>query len=90
MFDELNEQYRYCIYCEADCWLEPENQQHITDCPFNTGLWPIEDFMLRTEACCMYCPYIFEPGDVYMMVNDNEVVCVGCATAIKVLGAQYE
>lgn len=91
MFDELDEQYRYCVYCKADCWLEPENQIHGKECPINTGLFPIDKMMLVTNACCMYCPYIFSEGDLYMLVNEtNDVVCIGCATAINILGAKYE
>lgn len=104
MFDPLDEQYRYCIYCKADCWPDPAYQQHDKTCPFETGLYPVDDDTIAHEGCCSQCSVPFVPGDFEMNVDMKtgkvvkrfepdkwyEIVCVGCATALDVLGADYE
>lgn len=102
MFDPLDERYRWCIHCSADCWPEPEYQKHDEYCPFVTGLWPVMEEDLKLGMCCGQCMKAFQSGDVYMHINMetalpqsrpaemNEIVCVGCATAISILGAKYE
>lgn len=104
MFDPLDEQYRWCIYCKADCWPEPEHQKHDSNCPMETGLYPVDDDTIEHEGCCGQCAIPFEPGDFEMNVDmetgkivsqfennkSYEVICVSCATAISVLGVKYE
>ncbi|HYQ69063.1 hypothetical protein [Actinophytocola sp.] len=87
-FDPTDERYRWCFYCKADCWPEPENQRHTEDCPSVTGLWPIDQADVDNGARCgRGCGHVFEVGEVYM---DTEVIehgrdkittvtCVGCA-----------
>lgn len=91
-FDPLDEKYRWCIWCQADCWPEPENRQHKADCPSVTGIYPVDQDMLDREARCGYgedgCGYVFKPGDFYMdtEVSTNgpdkycTVACIGCAS----------
>jgi hypothetical protein len=104
MFDALDEKYRWCIYCKADCWLELENQRHDKTCPFETGLFPVDSDTIERGGCCGQCSTPFELDDFEMNVDmktgeivskfepyrSYEIVCVGCATAIKVLGVKYE
>jgi hypothetical protein len=104
MFDPLDEQYRYCMYCKADCWPEPENQKHDLSCPMETGLYPVDDDTIYHEGCCGQCGITFQPGDFEMNIDmetgkvvarfENnkcyEVVCVSCGTAINILGVKYE
>lgn len=101
MFDPLDEKYRWCIYCEADCWPEPENRKHAQDCPSTTNLWPVTQDDINMQMCCSQCPYEFNLGDFTMCVDFHtgeltttaivsSVVCIGCGAAINILGEQYE
>jgi hypothetical protein len=90
-FDPLDEKYRWCIYCQADCWPEPENQQHAADCPRTTGLFPVTQDMVDNRVECCYgdngCGHVFQLGEFYMdtEVETNgpdtvvTVACIGCA-----------
>lgn len=83
-FDPADEDHRWCIYCLADCWLEPENQQHQNDCPQTTGLYPVTtvDLDMPGGFGCCDCPDPFGVGDHYV-VQDETVLCLGCgATAL--------
>jgi hypothetical protein len=99
-YNPLDEKWRWCYYCKADCWPEPENQQHGSDCPMVTGLWPIteqdEDPWTKGfySRCCT-CSEPFNLGDTYVLVDVEtdkasrlpdcgEVTCVGCAVAREV------
>jgi hypothetical protein len=104
MFDTENETYRYCIYCETDCWLEPEYQLHAEDCPVKTGLWPVNKSDYDMDIYCGMCPVKFELNDFYMHYDLNknivsspsdqngvlQVICIGCAASISILGIKYE
>jgi hypothetical protein len=82
--EDTGDQYRWCIYCQADCWLEPENQQHTPSCPTLTGVYPV----LPPGVGCTACHVRLHPGDVYTLADvDTEtvngcqsgfVVCLGC------------
>lgn len=89
-FDPLDEKYRWCIYCNADCWPELENQRHGVDCPSVTGLYPVDQGMVDHHAeCGGGCGHVFKLGEVYMhtQVEHNgpdttvTVGCIGCASA---------
>lgn len=89
-FDPLDERYRWCIYCNADCWPEPENQQHKDDCPSVTGLFPVDQEMVDLGAeCGGGCGHVFQLGEFYMdtQVEQNGpdkscvVACIGCASS---------
>lgn len=95
----MSQQYRWCIFCEADCYVS--NPEHNFACPISTGLWPVSQSDYDMDMCCGMCPYIFELDDCYMHVDIHthkisstgdilEVVCIGCATAISILGVKYE
>lgn len=101
MFDSLSERYRWCIYCKADCWPEPEHQKHNVDCPMATGLWPITEDDYNMDMCCGMCSEKFEMGEHSMQFDLHthevvlrgdmlEVICIGCAAAISILGVKYE
>lgn len=94
-FDPLDDRFRWCIYCGADCWPEPDNQNHDLDCPMTTGLYPITSADLDPwggyGSCCL-CHVPFGVNDLYMLIDDNTghartgvpsamswVVCLGCA-----------
>lgn len=93
MFDPLDEAYRWCIYCRADCWPEPEHQQHDADCPIVTGIYPVTDAERDPHGelpCCTACSGQFVLGEVYLLVDVDTgavapvpdtglVVCIGCA-----------
>lgn len=73
-FNPLDDKYRWCIYCQADCWPEHENQRHGEDCPVNTGIYPIRaDEALPTGdlGCCTACSHPFALGDFYVHVSDE-------------------
>jgi hypothetical protein len=93
-FNPLDDKYRYCVYCFADCWPEPENQRHGPNCPVVTGLFPVMEMERLPDGTfggCSYCAVPLKLGDVYVLVNDDTgtvtkgrpttgwVVCLGCA-----------
>lgn len=91
-FDPLDERYRWCIYCQADCWPEPENQRHQDDCPLVTGLYPVDQDMVERGAQCGYgdgCGHVFQLGEFYMATEVKQdgpdtyttAACIGCASA---------
>lgn len=87
-FEPLDEKYRWCVYCGADCWPEPENQQHKGDCPSVTGLWPVsQEDVERGASCGKECGHVFQLGEYYMHTEVEEngpdkvvtVACIACA-----------
>lgn len=90
-FDPLADEFRWCIYCKADCWPELENQQHADDCPSVTGLYPVDQEMLDLGVRCGYgdadCGHVFKRGEFYMETEVEHhgpnkyvtVACIGCA-----------
>lgn len=68
-YNPLDEQWRWCTYCKADCWLEPENQQHETTCPTVTGLYPVAVEDLEQGVVCPFCQHLFKAGDVYVDID---------------------
>lgn len=73
-FNPLDEQYRYCVYCQADCWPERENQQHKPDCPFNTGIYPVLEQDRHPSGdlgLCSACSSPFALGDMYVHISDE-------------------
>lgn len=74
MSDETEDRFRWCIYCKADCWLDAEDQEHATDCPQTTGVWPVTERDLGIRGPddpyahgmkCMDCEADFKVGDHY-------------------------
>lgn len=74
--DENDERFRWCVYCGADCAVDEDEQEHKSDCPVSTGLWPVraEDYHrcshcgeVDVDACCMDCGAPFKLGDVYVL-----------------------
>lgn len=96
-FDTLDERYRWCVYCEADCWPEPENQRHDPTCPITTGVFPVDEdpFLPGSFGRCAACDWPFDRDDKYMVANDDTgrcdtavppvgwVVCIGCGVAAR-------
>lgn len=87
-FDPLDERYRWCFYCKADCWPEAENQQHKDACPSVTGLFPVDqDDVDRGAECGKGCGHVFQLGECYMDTEVEEngpdktatVACIACA-----------
>lgn len=73
-FNPLDDKYRWCIYCQADCWPEHENQQHAQECLTNTGIYPVRaDEALPTGdlGVCTACSHPFALGDFYVHVSDE-------------------
>lgn len=77
--DEL---FRWCVYCDADCWIEGTGQ-HASDCPSRTGLWPVD-----VDMRCARCGVLMVGGvDVAVEERIGEFigipvyqrVCLGCA-----------
>lgn len=98
-YDHLADEYRWCVYCKADCWPEPENQQHQPDCASITGLYPVMPTDLNPwggYGDCSACHTPFALGDLYVIANmDTEtvdgsrsgyVVCVGCGSVAAPIG----
>ncbi|PWK81692.1 hypothetical protein C8D88_116103 [Lentzea atacamensis] len=78
-FDPLDEKYRWCVYCQADCWPEPENQRHDSECPTNTGIYPVraEDALPTGDlGACTACSQPFALGDFYVHVSDESGLVV--------------
>jgi hypothetical protein len=83
--------HRYCVYCSADCYLEPENQTHTTTCPVSTGLYPVGRAEVQVGMVCATCDQEFERGGFYVLANvttgmvdqpspeGGGVMCVSCA-----------
>lgn len=96
--DALDERYRHCIYCRADCWPEPGQRQHHKHCPVTLGLYPItwrEADPSGTPPRCCSCSELFRFGDQYALLDADsgrpavspergEVVCLGCAASAAV------
>ena len=84
-FDPLDPAYRWCVYCGADCWPEPEAQRHHRDCPARTGLYPVRAAEIGPYGfrCCR-CPVVLAVGDCYVLIG-SEAVCVGCGTGCALL-----
>ena len=82
VIDPLDPAYRWCVYCGADCWPEPEAQRHHRDCPVRTGLYPVRAAEIGPYGfrCCR-CPVVLAVGDCYVLIG-SEAVCVGCGTAV--------
>lgn len=91
--------YRWCIYCKADCWLA--TQKHAPYCPVSTGLWPITQSDYDNDMCCGCCFEKFELDEYCMQLDTQinqvvlhgnvlEIICIGCAAGISILGVKYE
>ena len=96
----MNDRWRWCVYCGADCWPEPENQRHAQECPVTTGLYTIgpddEDPWIKgTYGGCCSCGTVFQLGDHYVLIDSDtgkpatspecsETTCVGCAALAMV------
>jgi hypothetical protein len=102
MYDSLDEQYRYCVHCSADCWPEPANQKHAMDCPTSTGIYPMDAQEKEYGMICDQCDKDIEDYYGYIDMNTGnpvtragagdivECVCLGCIAAISILGVSYE
>lgn len=83
IYNPLDEKWRWCVYCNADCW--PEVPPHAKDCPLVTGLYPVDEDMLTNEVRCG-CGYVFQHGDLYVETEVTKigpdthcvVACIGC------------
>jgi len=93
VIDPLDPAYRWCVYCGADCWPEPEAQRHHRDCPTRTGLYPVRAAEIGPYGfrCCR-CPVVLAVGDCYVLIDAatarpaagpelGEAVCIGCGAA---------
>jgi hypothetical protein len=84
LLDPLDEQFRWCIYCGADCWPEGENQRHDLDCPRVTGLYPVDRLLLAAGARCSEgCGHQFQQGDHYGEIplhtdGPDKTVAIAC------------
>lgn len=92
-FDPLDDRYRWCVYCQADCWPDPDHQRHDDACPRTTGLYPVRAAELRpgeTAILCCRCDTTMALGELYALIDvetdrptvhpdRGEVVCIGCA-----------
>lgn len=99
-FNPLDERLRWSIFCNADCWPEPENQRHDTNCPISTGIYTVsardEDPWIKdTYGACCTCGEPFHLGDTYALVDVDtgkpavrplagEATCMGCAALAHV------
>lgn len=75
--------YRFCKWCGCDCDDFPEAKpEHIPECPFETGMFPVSAQDMRNHLQCMDCDELFKPGDYYVQVREDkdiaDVVCLGC------------
>jgi hypothetical protein len=100
-FDPLDDNWRWCVYCKADCW--PDEPDHDEDCPSVTGRYPIDhpaEKPAPPSECCR-CGHEFEKGrgEVYRLIriagdedlDDHEYptyesVCEDCAIRVELMG----
>lgn len=81
-FDPLDPALRYCVYCQADCWPEPENRQHAGDCPTQTGVYPILEQDRNpwgNFGDCGGCHTPFTLGDLYVLADVRTETITGPA-----------
>lgn len=97
----MTDEFRWCVHCGADCWPDKDDQEHASDCPVTTGLWPVTMAELGMRGpddpyahgmVCMDCNTPFELGDVYALRPTDEgdvfeIVCVGCRVLTPEPGA---
>ena len=72
-----------CLYCGADCRVPEAKRRHAEDCPFSSGLWPMQDGVVRTFHCdgcgeehtaryaCPRCDRYFDEDDCYRVVDSE-------------------
>ncbi len=69
----MTDLYRFCVFCEADCY--EEDPEHADDCPSTTGVFPVakrdlvsinaEGELEHSGMRCMDCEDSFAAGDHY-------------------------
>jgi len=83
-----------CNYCGANCRVPEAQRRHAEDCPFTSGLWPMdEDGVTRTFMCdgcgeehtaryaCPRCDRYFDDEDCYRVVDSETQLLVTYAVA---------
>lgn len=84
------EPWRWCVYCDADC--EVDEPEHATDCPSETGLYPVEQRDVPAGACekcghynqvgmlCAECNCELKVGEFYALqsTDDDDIRVVVC------------
>lgn len=77
-----------CVFCStAGC--ANGTAQHGTDCPFTTGMWPIDEEALRRETVCAACDEPFALGDLCAEVSDMTHPAVARAVELaEAMGAE--
>jgi hypothetical protein len=81
LFDPLADANRWCVYCGADCWPEPENRRHAAACPMVTGAYPVLEQDRApdgTFGACTVCSDPFALGDLYLLASDETGLSVDC------------
>src|SRR5690349_4544676 len=70
-----------CIFCAASGCVD-DTVQHGPECPFTTGMWPVDDEMVRRETDCMACGERFKAGEVYAEVKADSWPVQGFVNSI--------
>lgn len=80
-------EFRYCIWCGVDCYIEPE-PDHKPTCPQSTGLYPVTARDLEPDGMvCLDCEVPFAVGDIYTLrsfgvtpsgIPSFQVMCPAC------------
>lgn len=63
----LDDEFRWCVYCGADCEPAPEEQRHAADCATVTGIYPLDEDDLAMHLACVDCGAAFQAGDSYLL-----------------------
>lgn len=70
-----------CIFCSAN-GCETGTADHGIECPFTTGMWPVDEWMLDHEINCMACEERFQAGETYAEVRADWLPTTGIVNAI--------
>lgn len=82
-----------CLYCGTNCRVPEAKRRHAEDCPFSSGLWPMQEGATKTFMCdgcdeehtvryaCPRCERYFDDEDCYRVVDSQTHLLVTYAVA---------
>lgn len=70
-----------CIFCSASGCVDG-SVEHGVECPFTTGMWPVDDEMIRRDVNCMACHERFKKGDLCAEVRADWLPTSGIVNSI--------
>lgn len=70
-----------CIFCTA-AGCQDGSAIHGQECPFTTGMWPVDPEMIRRDTGCMACGERFQEGDLCAQVRADWLPTTGLVNSI--------